>query len=424
MLKKSFLISSVVVLSHATTMGQLFNGLQSHYQMQSDRLSISQAKNAQAMVKAQFWPKVNAFASYTHYSYPTVMKPISPTDTSKLLAQHKPLPISRNIARVGLNLSMPIYVKSLFTLAHKAEAMQASARAKRRVDLLKNEAAIVGANANWRYLEGLKSSLIQKKRTLNKTLSITRAQVALGRKPKVAEFKVKEGLNKIKIAINNIKIQEQNLKALIKSLTGITIKRPVRMRKVGSYHVASLAPVAPLRAKSRADYLNMKAQREKLYYPSVALKANYTRSYGSDYIGERSVHSNYSSVGVMLNMPLLDMPQRKSVQKAKLAYMKSQIDIKKTSSELRAKANAMREQMKYIRQSIGYAKENVRNEKQLLGIARASYEAGRMPIEEYLRYIDAYYGAKADTYKVQASYWQTLAQLAFVYGNNFRRIVK
>ena len=424
MLRRVVLLSSMAVFSHAATMGTLFNGLQSHYQMQSNNMAVSQAKNAQAMVKAQFWPKINAFASYTHYSYPTVMKPISPTDTSKLLAKHKPLPISRNIARVGVNLSMPIYVKSLFTLAHKAEAMQASARAKRRVDLLKNEAAIVGANANWQYLEALKSSLVQKKRTLSRTLSITRAQVALGRKPKIAELKVKEGLNKIKIAINNIKIQEQNLKSLIKSLTGISLKKPVRMRKVGSYHVASLAPVAPLRAKSRADYLNMKAQKEKLYSPSVVLKANYTRSYGNDYIGNKSVHSNYSSVGVMLNMPLLDMPQKQSIQKAKLAYMKSQIDIKKTASELRAKANAMRVQMKYIKQSISFANENIKNEKQLLSISKASYEAGRIPIEEHLRYIDAYYGAKADKYQLRATYWQTLAQLAFVYGNNFRSIVK
>ena len=424
MLKRVFFIAIVTTFIQATTIGQLLNGVESYYQLQSDKLAISQAKNAQSLVKAQFWPKIEAFASYTHYSYPTVMRPISPTDTSKLLNAHKPLPVSRNITRIGINLSMPIFVKSLFTLAKKAEVMQQSARAKARVDLLKNEAAVVGANANWQYLEALKSSLLQKKRTLTKTLAITRSQVALGRKPKVAEYKVKEGLNKIKIAISNIKIQEQNLKALIKTLSGISLKHPVKMRKVGSYKVGSLLPIKPLEAKSRADYLNMRAQREKLYYPKVLFKANYTKSYGKDYIGNRSVNTNYSSIGVMLNMPLLDMPQKKSVQKAKLAYMKSRIDIKKMSAELKAKADAMREQLKFIRQSMGYAKENLRNEKELLEVAKASYESGRMPIEEYLRYIDAYYAAKADLYKVRASYWQTLAQLAFVYGNSFRRIVK
>ncbi len=424
MLKRVIVISSVAVLAQAATMGQLLNGVENYYQVQGDRLSISQAKNARDLVKAQFWPKINAFASYTLYNYPTIMKPISPTDTAKLLKQHKPLPISKKIGRVGVNLSMPLFVKSLFTMADKAEAMRQSARAKLRVDLLKNEAAVIGANANWQYLEGLKQSLLQKRKTLQTTFNITRAQVNLGRKPKVALFKVKEGLNKIKIAINNIKIQEQNLKALIKSLSGISLKHPVRMRKIGSYRVASLLPIKPLEAKSRADYLQMKAEKEKVYYPKVSLKANYTRSYGSDYINDKNVHSNYSSIGVMLNMPLLDMAQRKSVQKAKLAYMKSRIDIKKMSAELKAKADAMREQYKFIGQSIGYAKENVRNEKELLAIAKASYEGGRMPIEEYLRYIDAYYAAKADLHKVRASYWQTLAQLAFVYGNDFRRIVK
>jgi len=424
MLKRVIIISSAAVFAQAATIGTLFDGVENYYQVQGDRLSISQAKNARDLVKAQFWPKINAFASYTLYNSPSIMKPVSPTETARLLKQHKPLPISKKIGRVGVNLSMPLFVKSLYTMADKAEAMRQSARAKLRVDLLKNEAAIIGANANWQYLEGLKRSLMQKRKTLQTTLNITRTQVNLGRKPKVALFKVKEGLNKIKIAINNIKIQEQNLKALIKSLSGVSLKHPVRMRKIGRYHVASLMPIKPLEAKSRADYLQMKAEKEKVYYPKVVLKANYVKSYGKDYLGDRSINTNYSSVGVMLNMPLLDMAQRKSVQKAKLAYMKSRIDIKKTANELKAKADAMREQYKFIRQSIGFAKENVQNEKQLLAIAKAAYEGGRMPIEEYLRYIDAYYAAKADLYKVKASYWQTLAQLAFVYGNDFRRIVK
>jgi len=424
MLKKITLISLSAMALQATTMGQLLRGVQGEYAAKSDMLAISQAKNAASLVKAQFWPKVDFVASYTHYSKPYSMRPLAPTETSKLLAAHKPLPVSQNITRLQLTLSMPIFVKSLYTLAHKAQVMQESARAKKRVDILKNQAAVIGANANWIYLENLKHSLLQKRKTLSQTLAITRAQVNLGRKPKMALYKVKEGVNKINIAINNIKIQEQNLKALIKTLTGINIKKPVRMRKIGSYRVGSIAPVAPLRAKNRADFLEMKAQKEKLYYPSVKLQAGYTRSYGSDYIQDKSVHTNFSSVGVMLHMPLLDMPQRQKIQKAKLAYMKGAIEIKKMAKELRDKANAMREQLKYIRESKRYTKENIANEQELLKIAKASYEAGRMPIEEYLRYIDALYEAKADYYKVNASYWQTLAQLAFVYGNDFKRIVK
>ena len=424
MLKRVVLISTVAVFSYSANITTLLNGVENHYQMQSDKLGISQAKNAEALIKAQFWPKVNAFASFTHYSYPTALKPVTPTDSSKLLKAHKALPFSRNIARFGLNLSMPIYVKSLFTLAKKSKLMQQSARAKLKVDLLKNQAALIGANANWQYLEGLKRSLIQKRKTLQTTYKITRAQVNLGRKPKLALLKVKDGLNQIKIAINNINIQEQNLKALIKSLSGINIKHPVKMRQIRSYKVSSLLPIKPLKAKSKANYLEYKAQKEKLYYPSVALKANYTKSYGKDYLSDKSVNSNYSSIGVMLNMPLLDMPQRKSIQKAKLTYLKSLIDIKKLANELRAKANAMQQQLKYVKESIRYAKDNIKNQKELLNIAKASYEGGRMPIEEYLRYIDAYYGAKADLYKIRATYWQTLAQLAFVYGNNFKRIVK
>ena len=61
---------------------------------------------------------------------------------------------------------MPIFVESISTMIEKAKAMQSSARAKREIDLLKNEALIVGSNANLRYLEELEASLEQKENSL------------------------------------------------------------------------------------------------------------------------------------------------------------------------------------------------------------------------------------------------------------------
>ena len=423
MLKRVGLFLLIAVSLQATTIRELLNGVKGYYGAQSDEISIAQTKNGLSLVNAQFWPKINFVASYTHYNYPTALKPVTPTDSSAILKKKGALPFSKNIARLQINLSMPIFVKSLYTLADKAKIMQESARAKKRVDILKNQAAVIGANANWIYLQALKSSLIRKKKTLLQTLQITQIAVNSGAKPKIAEYKVKEGINKIYIAINNIKIQEQNLKAIIKTLTGIKINKPVKMRKIGSYRVGSIVPVEPLRAKNRAEYLEMKAQKEKLY-PSLHLRANYTKSYGKDYIQDRSIHTNYSSVGVMLNMPILDMAQYKNIQKAKLAYLKGEIEVKKLADKLKNEALSMQEQLRLLRESKKYAKENIVNEKRLFKVAKVSYKAGRMPIEEYLRYIDALYEAKADYYKVEAKYWQTLAQIAFVYGNDFMSIVR
>ena len=424
MLKKITLISISVITIQAATMSQLLDGVKNSFAAKSDKISVYQSKNALDIVKAQYWPKINFVASYTHYSQPYSMRPISPTESAKLSAAHKPMPISKNITSFQLALSMPIFVKSLYTLADKAMVLKESAQLKRRLNILKNQAAVIGANANWIYLESLKRSLYQKRKTLLTTLKITKAQVRLGSQAKLAIYKVKEGLNKVNISISDIKIQEENLKSLIRTLSQINVKKPVRMRKIGSYHVASFIQIAPLKAKNRANLLEMKAQKEKLYYPSVNLAAQYTKSYGKDYLQNKSVNTNFSSVGIKLNMPLLDMPQRQNIQKAKLAYMKGAIDIKKLELELKNRAKQMREQLKYLKESKRYARENIANEKKLLNIAKVSYELGKMPIEEYLRYIDALYAAKADYYKIEASYWQTLAQLAFVYGNNFKRIVR
>ena len=80
--------------------------------------------------------------------------------------------------------------------------------------------------------------------------------------------------------------------------------------------------------------------------------------------------------------------------------------------------------MHLINHSITLHRRDISNQKKLVTIAKESYERGRMTLEEYLRYIDALYEAKANLYKSKALYWQTLSQLAFIYGNSFERIVK
>jgi len=104
--------------------------------------------------------------------------------------------------------------------------------------------------------------------------------------------------------------------------------------------------------------------------------------------------------------------------------MKSATELAKTADELKIKAKGMRRQLRFLQHSLSLHQRNITNQKKLVEIARRSYDEGRMTLEEYLRYIDALYDAKAELYKSKAAYWQTLAQLAFLYGNDLGRIVR
>ena len=404
----------------AETVAQLLDGVKSHYRERIDRLTLEESDRALGMVQSQFWPKIRIFGSITHYNSPSNLRPVTPTENAVVAPD---FPFSREIERIGATVSMPIFVTELFTLVEKARAMRQSVRAKKRLNLLKDQATVLGANANLRYLEEMEAALHSKAKTLRSTERIVRAKVRTGRASASALYKVQERLDSIRIALDNIAIQKENLRVLVESLSGVNLRRSAPMHKKGRIEEREFLALQPLKAKARADRLEAEAQKEKLY-PSLHLQGDINRGYGDSYASGRRVQRDYGGIGLTLSAPLLDMPQIRNMQKARVHAMKSAIEVEKTAAELRAKAKGMRRQVQVLEHSLSLHRRNIANEKRLLAIARKSYDEGRMTLEEYLRYVDALYDAKAQLYKTQALWWQTLAQLAFLYGNDFGRIVR
>ncbi len=420
MLKKTLTISLLTLSIQSANIHTLLNGVKHHYSAKLGEIQIQQAKNALDIIHSQLYPKIELFASMTHYTSATNLRPTTPTESTN----SKPnFPFSRNINRIGANLSMPIFVKSLYTLADQAYLMQESARAKRKIDILKDEATLVGSNANLLYLQQLKRSLLSKRHTLLTTKHIVQIKVKSGRAPNSALLKVQNSLDQINIAINNIDIQKENIYALIKSLSGVNIHNAVKMRQRRRVHKGAFLALKPLKVKYLADQKALQAQKEKLL-PSLYLNANLNRGYGKSYLSKNSIHRNYGSIGVTLKMPILDFPQYKNIEKSKLQSLKSATQVAQMREDLKSKATAMRHQLHLLNSSIKLHHQNINNQKRLLVIAKRSYDSGRMDLEEYLRYVDALFNSKADLYKSQALYWQTLAQLAFLYGNDLDHIIK
>lgn len=77
-----------------------------------------------------------------------------------------------------------------------------------------------------------------------------------------------------------------------------------------------------------------------------------------------------------------------------------------------------------MKKSVILAKKSVAEQRRLLKIAKVSLDNVTITQEEYLRYEDALADAKAVLYRAEAKQWQDTAQLAVIYGNDLRRIVK
>jgi len=424
-MKKIVLALALPWLLQAQSIGELFDALKSHAQVKSDAMLVQKGQIQKEMVDASLYPKVDLFASYDNYASPTNMKPIAPNVIKPMLAPGSTIaqPYSYNIYRAGANFSMPIFVKSLYTTAKKAKAMHKSAKAKKRINILKKEALIVGANANFHYLISLQKALQQKEKSLRATQETIKIKVDNGRSPASALYKINDSLHEIAIAQNNIELQKKKLISTIQSLTGITLQEPVAMQEAESFTKGNFGSLLPLQEKIRADRMNVAAQKEKLY-PSIYAHGNYTFSKAKAYNNYKNVNEEYGNIGVVVNVPLFEMQQYSSIKLAKVELKASEVELEKLREELKAEADMLEGSLPLLDNSYKLYTQSVADKQKLLDIAKVSYESGRISTEEYLRYEDALVAKKAELYKVEATKWQTLMQLAVIYGNNIEEMVK
>jgi len=423
-MKKIILSLAVPFVMYAQSLPELFDALKHHSQTKSDEIAVQKSEVQQKLVYANLYPKVNLFGSYDNYSSPTNMKPVAPLSIQKMFANPStPQPYSYNISRAGANFSMPIFVKSLYTTADKAKAMQKSAKAKKHINLLKNEALIVGANANYIYLNSLLEALHVKEKSLQETKKTTQIKVDNGRAPALALYKIDDALNQVAITKNNLELQKKKLISTIQTLTGIVLDKPAPMQEIGSYTKGNMGALQPLQEKLRADRLSIKAEKEKLY-PTLTARGSYTFSKADAYNNAKNVNEEYGDVGVVLNIPLLAMDNYASIKLARVELHSGEIALKKLSDELQSQAKMFEDSLPLLQNSLKLYAHSVTDKKKLLAIAKVNYNSGRLSTEEYLRYEDDVVFEEANLYKTEATRWQTLMQLAVIYANNIEEMVK
>ena len=425
-MKLKFLLAGMLATLQlqATNITSLLNTLEKRPEHRLDMLDVEKSALGQQAVDDKLMPTVNIYGGYEVYSSPNGLLPVVPNELIAMVKdQSIGQPFSKNIFREGVNFTWPLFVKSIYTLKEKASLLNLAAKEKKQLNLIQREAVVVGSVAQLRYLEALKSALVAKKRSIQQTEISTKMKVREGRAPQSAIFVLNSHINALDIAMNNI---DQNINVLaskIETLTGIYLKRSMSIQMKHSVDKRAIFALKPLQKRVAASKKGVQAADEA-YIPSIVTKGNYTYSQGEAYNNGKNLHENFGMAGIYVSMPLFDSSKSTASQQAKVAYLQEKTTLDQTAHSLVVQAKQLEREIRLLKRSVSLARKSVTDQKRLLNIAKVSFRNGSITQEEYLRYEDALADAKAALYKSEAQQWQDIAQIAVIYGNDLRRIVK
>lgn len=405
-------------------LGQLIDSLKSHPQSKSDEIAVEQALTAKKQVHSKLYPSVSGFGKYDHASSPTSMIPIVPNEMFEMISDETiGQPFSENIYRLGATVSMPIFMKSIYTTASMAKMMVKSAQEKAYINLLKNEAALVGFNASLMYIESMQKALESRQKSLQKTKEFVEIKVNNGRAPGTALLKINNALSDILLLLNDLNMQREQVIAGIASYTGLTLTNAVPMQQIGDYQDGEFRSLDPMVYKLKAAGLKLRAEKEKLL-PSLSAQGSYSNNFAKAYNNDENVHNDYTSISVTLSIPVVAMNQYAQIKSSRLEVEATQNELNKTKLELAAQATQLQNSLVLLENSLQLYQNSIKNKQALLETAKVAYRSEQMTMEDYLKYEDDVTMEQSKMFKSQAQKWQNLVQLAVIYGNNIEQIVQ
>ncbi len=413
-----------VVCLNATTITELFNALSNQPITKIDTINAKKAMINKEKINSNYYPKINLFGNYTHYNSNTYLKPIDPIEISRLTKNNDALPVAQNIGKIGITTSIPIFIKELSTLSKKADLLANSAKLKKRLNLYQNEAMIVGFNASFEYLDNLLLALNQTEESLKETKRDIEISVKAGRMAGIAIDKIDEKLNNLDISINSIKIKKETLISNIQDLTNIELRNPVSMQLSSNIDKNEIFALKPLEKVLEASNLDLKATKEKRYYPKVSFNAMWSENYTNNTVNNKVANEGYGYYQIGLLMPLYEKSLDADMQIDKIDIIKDKLKLEKTKQNLEIEAKKIQKELNLLEISKDLTLKNIKDRENLLKYAKVAFDEGRMTEEDYLKYEDDLLQAKAKNYEINSQKWQNLAKLAVIYGNDLKGVIE
>jgi outer membrane protein TolC len=384
-------------------------------------LGVTAAEVQLQQARAELYPSLSAFGSYTMYSSPTNLRPMRPTEVN--VAAGDSIPFSEDILRYGLKLEMPLFVKHLYSLADKVKQLQKASKAGHKLRLVTRQALVVSLDASLEFTTYLDRAIASRLASLTKTRDDLQLAVSNGRTPEAELLKVESAINDLQKQRNDLRRQSITLTSQLTQLTGIhldhfvpiALKRPVAedryLREV------------QLEASVAAGEKELQRARDE-HYPTLKLEGVWSENEGEAYNTGQDIERSYNYIGVALSIPLFDRRVSTSVTQAQVQLQRQRQQLAQLRIDLAAEAESLKLQLPVIAQSAELAQATLDNSRRLLEIAKVAFRTGRMNTEEYLRFETQVLDAEAALHQTHVDRWRVISQQAVLYGDELTGVVQ
>jgi len=387
-----------------------------------DELMIKEMKVSKNSVVSSLYPKVSIFSSIEHFSSPTSLRPLPPTEVNEIAKQGGGYPFSQNIEKIGFSVSMPLFIKSIYDNKKRMEYLLRASKYQSQINILKREALLIVEISNYNYLLDLKEALLQKKSSIIKTINAIKVGVEVGRIPEFKLIRLKDALLSIELKIKSIENAINKSKSKIYQLTKLQVDKKINFKSFMPQKKEFLS-LKPIKEKIIASKYLIKSSEDK-FLPKFSLVTNGYRAFAKAYDNDKDLALNFASIGIYMEWSVFDRKNSSEIQKSKLEYMKNRLLFQKTLKDLEANEKELLNNIKNLENAIKLAKKSLKLKEDLLKKAKVAFELNEMNVDEYLGYEDELADVKAKLSEFIALKNSMIANLAFIYGSNYKRIFK
>ena len=415
------LITTWTGTGSAATITDLLDAAAHQPNVELSELTVQEGNLRAAAASAALYPKIDLFGKVESYNSPTNLRPMAPTEVN--VAAGDALPFSRNIARYGLSFQAPIYIARIYRLREKLKLLTQKSTIAHRINLVSREAAVISLNSAYHYLDHLNQAVDARLKSLARTYDDVALKVKNGRTPEAELMKIDNSIIALDEQANDLAEKMLNVQRDLKKLTNLSVSGPVAMD-------VAATPVGPGLIGVKLHKIEVAAQKKEVEQvharrlPTVMLFGSLSGNDGEAYNTDSHIFRSYNSVGVGLTLPLFDKTLNTDEDIALVQVKKAVKKLKDAEITLTALEKNLKGRLPIIEKSRQLAGKSVKNNTQLLKIARVSYDSGRTTTEEYLRYEAQVLSAQADFARAVDAKWQILTQQAVLYGTDLRGVVK
>jgi outer membrane protein TolC len=382
----------------------LFNPAIKSRQVEIDRQTLEQD-----IARSQHLPKVDLSADYTHHAYPSLVTPIREAGVFP--------PLDRDIANIGLALSMPLYsggklVAGEALAAHNREVSVQALRAGGQ-DLLFNVVATYTKALHFRQMGKVLDARINALQQEERDIDL---RIQQGRAARLELIRLQTQLSQARYDKVSVNKGESDALSLLAALLGDSGAVPVLPE------LEVTAPLLPVSAEAaldrslqqRPDLLRLeamvKAAQQKTAIargdrlPQINLLARAQETAGSD----SEAYDDWQ-MGVQLSLPLFDGGiRRRRVEQASLEQRQNALQQEDARNRIASEVGQAFSALSESRARLEVATQGESEASEVLRIETLRYHSGENTITDLLGAESALWAATAS--RLQAGYDITVSE--------------